>query len=72
LPLHKTERPELNDDAQLCQRAIRKLVEHEPEFVVSMLDEWMAEAHTDGDVEGADALLDLRPHLVSERPNSEG
>lgn len=66
-----TESPEPSDDAQLCQLAIGRLVEEDPEFVIYMLDEWTAEAHADGDVEGADALLDLRPRLVSERPSTE-
>jgi hypothetical protein len=56
-----------SDDTQLCQRAIGQLVAEEPALVVSMLDEWTAEAHAEGDIRAADALLDFRPYLAPER-----
>ena len=55
------------EDVQLCRRAIRALVDSESEFVVTLLDEWTAEAHAEGEVRAADTLLDLRSLLLPDR-----
>jgi hypothetical protein len=59
-----------SDDTQLCRRAIGQLVAEDPEFIVSMLDEWTADAHAEGDIRAADALLDLRPYLAPQHAGS--
>ena len=46
---------------------LERLVATEPELVVSMLDEWTAQALADCDFRAVDALLDLRPELASVR-----
>ena len=53
-----------NNDLQLCRLAVGQLVTEDPDLVLSLLDDWTAEAHVDGDIGTADALLDLRPCLV--------
>jgi hypothetical protein len=54
-------------DLHLCRAVLKRLVATEPELVVSMLDEWTAQAQADGDVRTVDALLDLRPQLAPGR-----